>query len=278
MNPAPTNSPNSVSRRNWFKASAGLVLAADLWPGRLFAADNGIGDNFTFVALNDAHFFTEKCPAWFERVTTSIKALAPKPEFCLMVGDLAEHGTQNELGPMRDVLRGLGLPYWTVIGNHDYQSDSDRSIYEKLFPGRLNYHFEHRGWQFVGLDSSMGTKYEKTQIQPSAFSWINDHLPKLDQTKPTVVFTHFPLGANVSMRPLNADELLERFLDFNLAAVFNGHFHGYTERPFGPASITTNKCCSISRANHDGTKEKGYFVCTAREGNIERKFIEVPID
>jgi hypothetical protein len=39
--------------------------------------------------------------------------------------------------------------------------------------------------------------------------------------------------------------------------------------------FTTNKCCSISRGNHDGTKEKGYFLCRAKEGRIEREFVEV---
>ena len=35
------------------------------------------------------------------------------------------------------------------------------------------------------------------------------------------------------------------------------------------------KCCAISRANHDGTKEKGYFLCTASAGGIQREFVEV---
>ena len=83
-------------------------------------------------------------------------------------------------------------------------------------------------------------------------------------------------GAGVSMRPLNADDLLERFTDHHLVAVFNGHFHGFTEKKLGSAVITTNRCCSISRRNHDGTTEKGYFLCTAGEGAIRRDFIEVP--
>jgi hypothetical protein len=29
--------------------------------------------------------------------------------------------------------------------------------------------------------------------------------------------------------------------------------------------------------NHDGTKEKGYFVCQAKEGKVERKFVEVAV-
>lgn len=77
------------------------------------------------------------------------------------------------------------------------------------------------------------------------------------------------------MRPLNADALLTRLLEFNLVAVFDGHFHGFTERVVGRTVLTTNRCCAISRDNHDGTKEKGYFLCTASAGGIQREFVEV---
>ncbi len=77
------------------------------------------------------------------------------------------------------------------------------------------------------------------------------------------------------MRPLNANDLLERLLDFNLRSVFNGHFHSFTERHAGRSLITTNRCCAISRNNHDGTPEKGYFLCTAKDGQISREFVEV---
>src|SRR6185436_21027641 len=125
-----------------------------------------------------------------ERVRASVLAQSPRPEFCLMVGDLAEHGTPAELGPMRDTLRSFGMPYHAVPGNHDYLSDTDRSAWDKLFPRQLNYHFEHRGWQFIGLDSTEGTKWQDTTIQSATLRWTDDLLSKLDPATPTVLFTH----------------------------------------------------------------------------------------
>jgi len=264
-----------LSRRAWLRLSAGALLSGGMWPGCARFADNGRGGAFRFLVINDAHFQSARCPEWFERVRASVRSLELRPEFCLMVGDLAEHGTKAELGSMRDVLRSLGMPFHAVIGNHDYVSDTDRSGWDNLFPQRLNYHFDHRGWRFIGLDSSEGTNYERTRVQPPTLSWLKESLPKLDHRAPTVVFTHFPLGADVSMRPLNAEEILAWFLEFNLVAVFNGHFHGFTERKSRRSTITTNRCCAISRDNHDGTKEKGYFVCAAEDGRIRREFIEV---
>lgn len=263
------------SRREWLGLSAGAMLSSELWPGRLRAADNGRGGAFRFVVINDAHFQSPQCPPWFDRVSASVRSQDPKPEFCLMVGDLADHGKESELGPMRDVLRSLSMPFHVVIGNHDYVTDSDRSIWDKIFPDSLNHHFEHRGWRFIGLDSTQGMKASSTRIQPDTIQWLDTHLSKLNPAQPTVVFTHFPHGAGVPMRPLNADDVLARFKEFNLVAVFNGHHHGFTENKSSRATLTTNKCCAISRENHDGTKEKGYFLCTATGGDIRREFIEV---
>lgn len=277
IKPIDRHPSRQCSRRDWLRLGAGAMLSSQLWPGRLRAADNGRGDTFRFVVINDAHFQSPQCPAWFDCVSASVRSQDPKPEFCLMVGDLADHGKESELGPMRDVLRSLSMPFHVVIGNHDYVSDSDRSIWDKIFPDRLNHQIEHRGWRFVGLDSTQGTKASSTRIQSDTLSWLDTHRTKWDHAQPTVVFTHFPLGAGVPMRPLNADDALTRFKEFNLVAVFNGHHHGFTERKSSRATFTTNKCCAISRENHDGTKEKGYFLCTAKDSDIQREFIEVKL-
>jgi len=96
----------------------------------------------------------------------------------------------------------------------------------------------------------------------------------LNRDQPTVLFTHFPLCENVKMRLLNAEDLLTKFKGWNLHAVFNGHYHAFTECQRDNAPITTNRCCALKRDNHDNTKEKGYFICTANEGQVTRKFVE----
>jgi 3',5'-cyclic AMP phosphodiesterase CpdA len=264
-----------VSRREWLRGTAAATLALGLWPGCARFNDAGQGGAFTFIAVNDLHYTSPRCPEWFERVTASIRSHSPRPEFCLVAGDLTEKGTRDELGPVRDVLRNLGMPYHAVIGNHDYGPQNERSEWDKTFPRSLNYVFQHRGWQIVGLDSSEGLKAQNTHIQPGTLRWVDENLRKLDSKRPTILFTHFPLGPDTPMRPVNADALLERFRDVNLVSVFNGHHHGFTERTVGKAIVTTNKCCAIARGNHDRTTEKGYFLCRAREGRVERQFIEV---
>src|SRR5207249_4550455 len=141
--------------------------------------------------------------------------------------------------------------------NHDYRTQEDRKADEDLFPKRINYRFEHAGWQFLGLDTTDGQRGQGTSVQPHTLTWLDETLPKLDKKRPTILFTHFPLGPWVITRPENAEQLLERFKEYNLQAVFCGHFHAFTERHWGKVTLTTNRCCSFSRKNHDGSKEKG---------------------
>jgi DNA repair exonuclease SbcCD nuclease subunit len=262
------------SRREMLSLSAGHLLALGLWPGALRAQDNGRGGEFHFVVVNDVHFLNDRCAAFLERVLETMKA-GPKPDLCLLVGDQADDGSEAALKPVKEVFTRLGVPVLAVPGNHDYLSQADRSAYDRVFPERLNFSFEHQGWLFVGLDTTEGLRAEGTTIQPATLQWLDENLSKLDRKSPMVVFTHFPLGPTAPKRPRNTDALLARFKDHNLRAVFGGHHHAFTEGRSGETVFVTNRCCSISRGNHDGTKEKGYFLCEARDGKAGFRFVEV---
>ncbi len=262
-----------MSRREALqRLSAGTLLALGLWPGALRASNETPSGSFRFIVVNDTHCMSAECGPYLEGVVVQMRQAAP--EFCLHLGDLTEKGERDHLETVKEIFGVLPGRMYPVIGNHDYLTQDDRKAYTQTFPLRLNYYFRHRGWQFVGLDSTDGQRYEKTEIQPATFRWLDEYLSRLNPRKPTVLFTHFPLGDGVMYRPKNADALLDRFRDFNLQAVFNGHYHSLTERKSGKVTITTNRCCALKRTNHDGTKEKGYFVCEARDGRMARTFVE----
>ena len=242
----------------------------------VFWAQKPADEKFTFIAVNDLHFREAACRPWFEKVVAQMKQSAPKAEFCLLGGDLADQGTPAQLTGIRDAFAQLEIPVHVVVGNHDYIAGSNRLAYERIFPEQINYYFEHRGWQVIGLDTSEGTKSQNTVISDVTLRWLDENLPRLDRTKPTILFTHFPLGNFVWRRPINADAVLQRLAGLNVQAIFSGHFHGFTERRFGQAVLTTDRCCSRIRRNHDGTKEKGWFLCQAAQGGVSRRFVEFP--
>ncbi|MFI5379007.1 MAG: metallophosphoesterase family protein [Tepidisphaerales bacterium] len=262
-----------ITRRRLMQVSAGVLLSAELWPGALAAGDAPAAD-FDFVAVNDLHYWDQGCNPFFEKMVAKMKEASPKSKLLLVCGDLAEHGKAEQLTAMRDLLKPADMEVHTVCGNHDWARDDDRKAFEEIWPGSLNYTFEHNGWQIVALDTTDGTK-SSVEIRKPAFEWLDQNMPKLDRKRPMILVTHFPMGVFTPMRPKNADDLLDRFRDFNLRAVFCGHYHGFTERSRGNATITTGKCCSFRRDNHDRTKEKGFFACKARDGKVAREFVEV---
>lgn len=269
-----------MKRRDMLKLSATTLLGMGLWPGRLRAQDSGKGESgWTFLAVNDLHFAEPAvCGPWFEKVVLAMKASAPDAEFCLLGGDQANDGKRNQIAGVRDVFQGLRISVYATPGNHDYSDDGSRNDYDQLFPGQLNQMFEHRGWQVIGLDSTEGTKYINTNIQPGTFAWLDQNLPKFDASKPTILWTHFPLGPSAKYRPGNSNDLLERFRDFNVQAAFSGHWHGFTEATWRNALMTTNRCCARVRGNHGKTKEKGWFVCRVKDGRVTREFVQIPED
>jgi 3',5'-cyclic AMP phosphodiesterase CpdA len=263
-----------LSRRQMLHLSAGALLSLGLWPGALRAEGKGAGGNFDFVVINDIHYINEKCAAFLDRVMKQIKT-GPAPDFALIAGDLSHHGTQQEFGAVKEILAQLGIPIFVLPGNHDYVTQTDRKQYEQAHPNQLNYAFEHKGWQFVGFDSTEGLRAANTKIQSGPVEFLTRTAGKISKTQPAVLFTHFPLGEKVDKRPLNAESVLELFKGHNLQAAFGGHHHGFTERTFHDATLVTNRCCSFSQPNHDGTKEKGFFACSAKDGRISRSFVEV---
>ncbi len=204
-----------LKRREILKIGAGALLTAGTWPEALRAQNKD--DAWSFIAVNDLHFQDEKCAPWFEKAVAAMKKSAPDADFCLLGGDLANDGKREQLQGVKTAFEALKTPLYAVPGNHDYLADDDRKAYDELFPGQLNQVFAHRGWQFIGLDTTDGTRYEKTKIQQPTFDWLDAKLPQLDKTKPTIIWTHFPLGAGVIYRPQNADALLEKFADFQRA-------------------------------------------------------------
>lgn len=250
----------------------GAALGLGLWPGCQSPKAKTGERRFQFVVANDLHHADAGCDPWFAALVRQMRGHVDA-EFALLCGDLADNAVPASLAAVRDHFRQLGRPFHAQIGNHDHSTPTDRRAYEQNFPDQINYAFEHRGWQFIGIDTTQGVDWEKTRVQPATFAWLDRELPRLDPGRPTVVFTHFPLGHGVRMAPLNAHDVLGRFVKFNLRGVFSGHYHAYTICHHREAEVLTNRCCARVRGNHDDSKEKGYWLVTAGAEGLSREFV-----
>jgi len=275
------NSDSIVTRRGFLRLSgAGLVGAATVTVPHIpaegagaLAARDGEGD-FTFVIANDLHYRDQRCGAWFEKVTASIRDLRPRPAFVVLAGDLSESGEREQLGAVRDIFRGLSIPIRAVIGNHDHHADEGRKAFDDLFGAAPNSRFENGPWQFLLLDTTDGNSVFRTRISNETLQWVQGAARTFDRKRPTLVITHFPLGRNW-LRPMNAGALLDSLRVFNFHGSFGGHWHGWTEPVDNGVQLITGRCCSWWRTNHDGSEQKGYFLCRANGDRLTHRFVVV---
>ena len=270
----------TLSRRS----ALGLLLTAGLWPGcvRLPQAGRAPGVPFTFAALNDLHHASAECDPWFEVIFAQVAKSSP--EFVLLLGDLADRGDPTSFAAVRRLSAQVGAPIHAVPGNHDNDVEKTPALFASAFSGTLNAHFNHAGWQFVGLDSTDGNAWRDTRVSDLNLSWLDRTLRTLDPSRPTVLFTHFPVAPDIRSKqgalltPINADAVLERLIAFNLRTVLSGHFHGITELPWARAQLVTGACCSRVRDNHDGTPTKGWWLChVSTDGAFRREFVPLTV-
>jgi 3',5'-cyclic AMP phosphodiesterase CpdA len=258
-----------LTRRQMLRRSAAGLLAVTL--GSRASAATSEPPLFRFIVISDIHCRDERCITWFKKIAASMRR--HEPDFLVINGDLSDDGSAAQLTGVKEVFGALGVPIYATLGNHDYAIGNDHTPFNQVFPNSLNYHFDHAGWQFVGLDSTDGRRVIFTTVQPGTLAWLDKNLPALDKTKPTVLLTHFPMGQAVLCRPINADQILSRFDGYNLRAAFNGHWHGYAENHFEHASVTNSRCGSWWRDNTDGSPDKGYFYCEATQtGEVRHQF------
>ena len=272
--------PLQLSRRAALRtiAGAGALLTAGLWPGALAAEGVDAGE-FRFAVINDLHYFDDKCGPFFERVVAQIakqnKDLPGGVDLVLLAGDLSDWGQDFQFAAVRDIFKTLDKPIHVVCGNHDWNDWDDRKAYLDLYPKSLNYTFDHKGWQFIALDSTNQNLKSRVNVTKETLQWLDDSLKTIDRKRPLITFTHFPMHPELQWPSANAADVLARFKEFNLQAIYGGHCHAFREKTFGEAVVQTNRCCSHRVPNHDGTPEKGYFLCHAKDGKVAREFVEV---
>ena len=227
--------PLPLTRREWLRlsAGAGTLLSLGLWPGRLRGADAPATDNFTFIAVNDLHALEPACRPWFDETVRQMKTSAPNAAFCLLGGDFVRRRHTRAIDPDQGIFRRP----WHLMSRRGRKS---RLTVHRRIVLRTSGFFRDKsttrstvtGGKSSGSIPAKAKNLRRPESRPQLYAGSTSTCPKLDPARPTILFTHFPLGAGVFARPLNADDLLQRFHGVNLQAVFCGHYHGFTERPF----------------------------------------------
>jgi len=138
---------------------------------------------------------------------------------CLYSDDAFDYNTggKNPAETFKEMMDSLTIPYYVVLGNHDYQKDFDDIINEGIMTEDISsmedvwnkvlgiqpyYSIVHKGIRFIFLNSNRGTERFNTCLfsEKESFctgSFDNDQLDwlemELNETQPCLLFFHHPV-------------------------------------------------------------------------------------
>lgn len=247
----PSNS-GGFRRRDLLAAGALASLPAAAFLGQAPASD----PIFRFLQINDLHFVgplqadkgylraNQRIDWLFERIRAN--EFFPKFDFVVVLGDFVHGGSletiQEEIPLMHAKLNALGVPYYTVTGNHENKQSEGDDVYEAPYraafgAGRDHYSFTHKSIEFVILNNSGSATQRPSAVYGERARRLEDMLGK-NPKLPKILCCHIPLA------PVREDPVLQASFGFrsyktmepeilemvqgkasNVRAVLSGHLH-----------------------------------------------------
>lgn len=164
------------------------------------------GENFCFAVVGDTHTNLMV----FNKISGRVRK--ENVDFLIVNGDITDYGRENEYRFMHSSFTGIGVPVFTVAGNHDVLNNGDY-LYKKFF-GSLNYSFIHGNSKFVVIDSS------SKKISSAQKAWLLSELSSSEENK--FVVSHIPIAEFDT-------GLMQDFAELGVTAVIQSHVHLYSE-------------------------------------------------
>ncbi len=182
---------------------------------------------FTFVQLTDSHVSDSTSQADLKRVLDDILSLDQPPAFVLSTGDLSDFGQESTLSAYKEIMDTSGLPYYSLLGNHDTRwSGLSREQQTDLLQTPNPVSFVYNGVQIIGLNSGLPLE-AWGHISPEQISWMESEIDALPVNMPRIVASHHPfLYPDRNYMPPN-EELLALLERTPVSLYLNGHGHSF---------------------------------------------------
>lgn len=153
-----------------------------------------------------------------------------RPTFALFLGDLVWDNL-NEYDRVKSLYAQIGVPYYTVIGNHDHNAEiaDDKlsaSIYQQHF-GPTNYAFNVGKDYFIVLDNIIyaGNKKYTCGFSARTLNWLKNYLYYVPKGAHLFIAMHAPAHYYQKYYKLKrVDDFLNLLNDFRVD-ILSGHMH-----------------------------------------------------
>ena len=207
-------------------------------------------DTIRFAVFADSHYNYNELGKAVEKVNQS-----PEIDFVIVNGDMADHGYLKEYELFHDKMKELIVPYFTVIGNHDYKSNGE-SIYQQMY-GHPNKFFTYQDNSFILFDNIFWESNKTPNM-----NWLEAQLKRSNTSnyKNIFVLAHIPpFGEQFT------DEYEELYrglmLEYNVNLSVHGHLHRFIFDDYYDEEMNYLIVESII--------DKEYVIITASENEIK---------
>jgi 3',5'-cyclic-AMP phosphodiesterase len=179
----------------------------------------GRGEKFRFLVFGDVQDAIDRVQDIYGSMNTIEGA-----RFALIVGDLTESGSEDELERFRVELKSLHLPRYATLGNHELGTDDPPKYF--AWYGRGTHGFTFGDVGFTLVDSASAT------VDPTSQEKLDGYLAEHRQ-RLHVVGMHIPPVDPIGVRNgafsshAEAQRVLSRLAEANVDLTVYGHVHSY---------------------------------------------------
>jgi len=133
-------------------------------------------------------------PAFLRRAVAHLNALAPRPDFVMVTGDLVDEGSPAEYENLRQILTDLPDPWAVMVGNHDDRASLRQAFADHPYLPRggefLQYVIDDLPLLLIALDTLVPGESGGT-LCPARLEWLAARLEERPD-RPTVIAMHHP--------------------------------------------------------------------------------------
>ena len=154
------------------------------------------------------------------------------------MGDFTNDGKYSEYAQFLGQIERVGIPWFTVPGNHEYRSPQGHTStkgkkrYKAVF-GKPDFFFDYCGWRFIGLDV---VAYD--QLLPAQLNNVEKAVKGRDGK--VAVFMHYPPAVIQHWEEGYWKSTAGRFMKIleenGVRLFFSGHIHIHDRLDLGPTT------------------------------------------
>lgn len=155
-----------------------------------------------FVVMSDLHLVGEGALSMtldtsdrLERAVDAVIDRYSDADFCILAGDLADHGEAVAYERLKSIVARLPIPVHITLGNHD-----DRPTFLSVFgehfaaeTGKVDKVIDVKGYRVIMLDSSEPGRVDGV-LEPAQIDWLRARLAEA-MDRPVVVVLHHNANA-----------------------------------------------------------------------------------